>query len=323
MFKKLLFTVCMLLSTLASAWVPTENINVLIGFASGSGNEISMRMLSAIIAENDKSAPPFIIKNMPGADSVISLNKLVESPNDGYTISIPSHMSLYVTTDIWQRDVKKYEYDSFVSVMGLGKSPLALVANIDSKINTPAEFAKLIQTSTKPVNVAVGGGAHRITYEHIMLVGKGRKEFVQVIDFNGPMQAVAAVAGVGIEFGIMPVAIAKSLLDAKKIKLIGLTGTHKIALLPDAHMLNTVFPKTNVYAAWTLALPPKTPADVVEWYTKTFTSALQSPRYKEWATQNYIFIDESELTPVGLSKNIEELRSAFMPIIKKLQAEVK
>ena len=68
-------------------------------------------------------------------------------------------MSSYVTNDIWEKNIKKYNYDSFVDVLTMGKSPLVLVASPKSDVNTPEQFIRLIRTSTSPINVAVGGGA--------------------------------------------------------------------------------------------------------------------------------------------------------------------
>ena len=61
----------------------------------------------------------------------------------------------------WEAKLKKYQYDSFIDVLTMGKSPLVLVASSKSQVNTPVDFVKLIATTQKPINVAIGGGAMR------------------------------------------------------------------------------------------------------------------------------------------------------------------
>jgi tripartite-type tricarboxylate transporter receptor subunit TctC len=87
---------------------------------------------------------------------------------------------------------------------------------------------------------------------------------------------------------------------------------------PDVAMLSTVAPGINVYAAWSIELPVNTAKDVVDWYVKTFGDAVRSEEYKEWRRANVVFYEESELTPAGLHRHMEELRATFLPVLNKL-----
>jgi tripartite-type tricarboxylate transporter receptor subunit TctC len=318
--KKLL-ALLLLVPALSFAWEPTKPVTVYIGNTPGAGNEIAFRKLAEIV---EKSNPKFVyvVQNLPGADSVIANNKFLEAPADGYSINLPSHMSSYVTNDIWEKNLKKYQWDSFVDVLTMGKSPLALVASPKSDVNTPQEFVRLIRTATSPINVAIGGGAHRTAFEYLMDKGNGNKEQVKVIKFNGPAPAVQSVAQydgkIGTEFGIMPIAVARPLVEAGKIKIIGFTGTRKMPQYPDVAMLSTVAPGINVYAAWSIQLPPNTPKEIVDWYQHEFSLAVRSEEYKLWRRQNVVFYEESELTPAGLYKHMTELRATFIPVLQKI-----
>jgi tripartite-type tricarboxylate transporter receptor subunit TctC len=319
--KKLLATLTLaILPIFAFAWEPTKPVTVIIGNTPGAGNEMAFRKLADIV---QKSNPKFVyvVQNIPGADSVIANNKFLEAPNDGLTINLPSHMSSYVTNDIWEKNIKKYNYDSFVDVLTMGKSPLVLVASIKSGINTPQEFIKYIQ-SGRTINIAIGGGAHRTAFEYLMTKGNGNKDTVKPIKFNGPQPAVQSVASfdgkIGTEFGIMPIAVAKALVDAGKVKPIGFTGTQKMVQFPNVPLLRDVAPGINVYAAWSIQLPPGTNKDIVDWYQKQFSAAVRSSEYKEYTDANVIFYVEDELNPTGLKKHMDELRAAFIPVLSKI-----
>ena len=318
--KKLLLAIFMV-PALAFAWEPTKNVTVIVGNTPGAGNEIAFRKLAEIV---QKTNPKFtyVVQNMPGADSVIANNKFLEAPNDGYTINLPSHMSSYVTNDIWETKIKKYQYDSFVDVLTMGKSPLVLVASPKSTVNTPVDFVRYLAKSTRPINIAIGGGAHRTAYEYLMTKAHASKDVVKSIKFNGPLPAVTSVAqydGVtGTEFGIMPIAVARPLIDAGKVKPIGFTGTKIMPQYPDVPLLNTVAPGINVYAAWSIELPPNTNKDIVAWYQKNFATAVRSKEYAEWRELNVVFYEEAELTPQGLRKHMDELRANFLPVLQKI-----
>jgi tripartite-type tricarboxylate transporter receptor subunit TctC len=320
--KKLLFTILMV-PVLAFAWEPGKPVQTVIGFAPGSGNEVSFRKVSGIVMKQNPGTN-FVIETKPGADASIASNQFMTMPSDGLHLLVPSHMSLFVTNDIWQKDLKRFEYNSFKNVLTLGKSPLVLVASSKSSVNTPQEFVKYI-TSGRQVNIAVGGGAHRMAYEYIMLKTKADPSLVMNIKFNGPLPAVTSVASYdgksGTEFGIMPVAIAKALIDAGKVKPIGLTGGPRLKQLPNVPLLSDVVPGLKVYAGWILSLPPSTPDTIVSWYQDKFSKAILSDEYREWAEQNYIIIDKTELNPKGVMAYADELRTAFAPVAKNIKIE--
>lgn len=315
MLKKILLSL-MLVPVVAFAWQPERPVIVIVGFAPGSGNEVAFRQAASIVQKNNPKVS-FVVENKPGADAVISQNHMMTVAPDGYTISVPSHMSLFVTNDIWQKDIKKFQYNSFINVVTLGKSPLAVVANVKSVISTPHEFTVLLNMGYRPVNVAVGGGAHQMAYEYIMYKANGNRDQVKMIRYPGPLQAVTAVAGEQTEFGIMPIAIARPLIDAGKVKLVGLAGD-SVNGMPT---MNKSVPGLRVNAGWIVSLPPNTPQDIVDWYQREFSRAIKSQEYQSWAKDNYIFTVDAELTPAGTLRYAEELRRAFAPVIPHISRD--
>ena len=320
LIKKLLIA-ALLVPVLAIAWEPTRPVTVVIGNTPGAGNEMAFRKLAEIVQKRNPNFV-YVVQNIPGADSVIANNKFLEAANDGYTINLPSHMSSYVTNDIWEKSIKKYNYDSFVDVLTMGKSPLTLVASPLSAIKTPEQFVKYIAATSKPISIAVGGGAHRTAFEYLMDRGRGNKDMVKPIKFNGPVPAVQSVAQwdgkTGTEFGIMPIAVARALVEAGRVVPIGFTGNRVMPQFPHVPLLRDVAPGIMVYAAWSIQLPPGTPADVVAWYQQQFAVAVRSEEYQEWRRLNVVFYEESELTPAGLRKHMDELRAAFIPVLSKI-----
>jgi tripartite-type tricarboxylate transporter receptor subunit TctC len=116
----------------------------------------------------------------------------------------------------------------------------------------------------------------------------------------------------------MPIAVAKTLIDAGRVKPIGFTGTRKMAQFPTVPLLNTVAPGINVYAAWSIQLPPNTDREIMSWYQREFAAAVRSAEYKEYTDANVIFYAEDELTPAGLKRHMDELRAAFIPVLSRI-----
>lgn len=316
---KRLLLLLLIVPVLSMAWEPTRPVTVVIGNAPGAGNEIAFRKLSQIINRTNKKLT-FVVENRAGGDSVIAMNHLMTVAPDGHTIAAFNHMSLYVTQDIWQRDIKRYDYNSFEDVLTIGKSPLVLIAASTSTVNTPDEFAKLVRTTTEPVFVAVGSGAHRITYEYLMMKTGGNRSQVKHVAFNGPAQALNSVASAagGTEFGIMPLAIARPLIEAGRVRAIGITGDRKVAQMPNVPLLRRIAPGINVFAAWNLVLPPRTDRVIVDYYAELFARAINTPEYQEWMDQNLVFVDSRELDPDGLRQHAQELRRTFLSLAAQI-----
>ena len=316
---KRLLLILLMLPVLAFAWEPSRPVTVVIGNAPGAGNELAFRKLAQIINRTNKKIT-FVVENRAGADSVIAMNHMMTVAPDGHTIAAFNHMSQYVTQDIWQRDIKKYDYNSFEDVLTIGKSPLVLVAIATSAVNTPDEFAALLRTTQQPVFVAVGSGAHRITLEYLMLKTGGNKNLVKHIQFNGPAQALQSVASAagGTEFGIMPLAVARPLIEAGRVKAIGITGDRKVAQMPNIPLLRKIAPGINVFAAWNIVLPPRTERVIVEYYADLFARAINTVEYQEWMDQNLVFVESRELDPDGLRQHAQELRRTFLPLANQI-----
>lgn len=314
--KKILATLLLFLSAAAWAWQPTRPVTVLIGFAPGSGNEMSFR---AVAQEVEKTTGVnFIVVNQPGADAAISLNNLVDSKPDGYTINIASQQGTWVMADVISKDMIRFTPDSFEYTVNIAKSPLALIAPADSPINTPQEFLKLIESASRPITIAVGASSHKLAYEYVINNTRARRNMITAASYKGPAPAGQDVAGKHTDFGIIPAAVAYNLVRAGKVKYIGIFGERQLDKIPEVPLMNTVIPGANVYAGWGIVLPKGTSSEVIKWYVDHFTRAIRSDAAQKFFAENLMFVEERELTPQGYKKSMLELRRVWLPIAQKM-----
>ena len=307
------------LSMSCYAWEPTKPINVLIGFSPGSGNELSFRGISSII---EKSNPKinFIIENKPGADGVIAMNEFVKKPNDGYHIYIPSHQGIWVTAEYFNKSAVKYTLDDFEYVVSIAKSPLALIAFSGSEVNSVPDFLNKIKTTSKPITIAAGSGAHKLAFSYMTTKVPVNTDLVKTVGYKGPAQAGQDVAGGHVEFGIIPIAVAAGIAKTGKIKILGLCSEKPILGI-DAPLMNAWVPGMNVYAAWGIILPRNTDSQIQKWYVDTFAKTIRSTEAKRFFDDNFMFFDETELTPNGFKNNMLKLKDQWTPIIKTFKLE--
>ena len=314
--KQVLATLLLCASASAWAWQPSKPVTVLIGFGPGSGNEMAFRAVAEDLER--RTGANFVVVTRPGADSVISLNELVRSQPDGHTINIASQQNTWVMADVLQKSVKEFDSNSFTYTVNIAKSPLAIIAPVDSPVNTPQQLVDLLKTTTKPLTFAVGSSSHKLAYEYLVNRARPAKGMVAAASYKGPSQAGADVAGGHVDFGIIPAAVAFNLVQAGKVKYIALCGEQKLSKIPDVPLMESVIPGLHVYAGWGILLPRNTPPEIVQWYTDNFRKAIRSDKAQRFFQDNLMFVEERELTPEGYKQSMSDLRRIWLPIAEKM-----
>jgi tripartite-type tricarboxylate transporter receptor subunit TctC len=292
-------------------------ITVTIGYAPGSGNEISFR---GVAAQIEKSNPDihFVVLNRPGADEVVALNAFTKLPPSGDQLFIATQQG-FTTAEKWYAGQMQYNPMDLVLVTTLAKSPLAVIANVSSQVNGPAEFVNKLKYSNSDVNIGYSAAAHRLTFEYIMDRVDGNRSTVKGIQYKGSAQTALDVAGGQIEFGIVPSSVAYSLYKAGKIKYIALTGNKRIKQLHNVPNLEQYVPGLDIYGAWVVALPPGSSPLQVKFFQSLFNTAINHPSTQEYFDNNLMFSVEAEQTSVGVTSQIVTLRKKWMPFVNKLK----
>jgi len=316
---KRIIAALLLIPSLVFAWQPPagRTVTTTVGFAPGSGNEVSFRIAEAQVKKTHPELT-FVVQNKPGAGEIVGVNWFAQQAPNGTNLYIASQQGLFTATEQWYPGQLRINPMDMEFVTTIAKSPLAVVANINSRVNTPEQFIERLKNPQTPVNVAIGATAHRIVLEYLMDAVKGDRKQVQAVLYKGPAQAVQDVAGNQAEFGIMPIAIAKPLIDAGKVKPIAITSEQRLTQIPKVPLWKDHVPGLNVYAAWMIMLPPGTPREQIDYYNKIFVPAINSPEAKKQFDENLMFTVKSEQTPEGARAYISRLQTQWTPYTRKI-----
>ncbi len=317
--KKLIGTLLLVCATFAHAWQPTKPITVIVPNGPGAGNEIAFRNLAKQVELSTKAS--FIFEYKPGAFDTIAMNHFASVPNDGHHIAIPSCQSTYVASDVWYANTIKFNPMEFVPVANMGKSPLAFYARLNSNVDSPEKFIAEVKAGKRPINVGVGGAAHKLAVEYLVDKVKPPKDTVETIAYKGPAQVMQDVMAGAVEFGVFPIAVGAPMVQAGKLKVIGIAGEQVLPGLEKYKLMKDYVPGLNVYACWNLILPKNTPNEVVDWYSKQFVPAINSKETKEFYEKQFIFVTSDEQTPAGVLASMHKLRQQWQPFIRKIKPE--
>ena len=317
--KKLIALLVLSVGALAHAWTPTKPITVIVPNGPGAGNEIAFRILAKQV--EPKANINFVYDYKPGAFDTIAMNHFDTLPNDGYHVAIPSCQSTYVSAEIWYANTIKFNAMNFTPVTNMGKSPLAFYARLKTDVDTPEKLMAEVKAGKRPINFAVGGAAHKLAVEYFVNGVKPNKDTVETIMYKGPAQAMNDVVSGVAEFGVFPIAVGAPMVQAGKLKVIGIAGEKVLPGLEKYKLMNTYVPGLNVYACWNLILPKNTPQDIQDWYHNNFIPVLNSKETKEIYDKQFIFTSTNAQTPEGVRADMHRLREQWQPFVRKIKPE--
>src|SRR5262245_59107030 len=150
---------CLPLCALAQAY-PAKPVRMLVPFAPGGGVDIAARTVSRHLQE--RLGQPIVIENRAGANGIIALEALKNSPADGYTLAAASNGPLVINPSMYL----KLPYDpvkDFTAIGRLVNFPLLLVAHPSVPAKNVTELIALAKA--KPGALAysspgIGNGGH-------------------------------------------------------------------------------------------------------------------------------------------------------------------
>lgn len=314
------FLALCLLSSSALAWQPTKPVTVIFPNGPGAGNEISFRIVAEQIEKSTNAK--FVSEYKPGADGNIAGNYFNNVLADGHTIMVPACQSNWVTPEVWYSKMVKYDAQHWDPVANIARSPLAFWANPKSPVNTPEDLVKLIKGKSRPVNIAIGGGGHKLAVEYLTTyLDVPGGDLVATPMYKGPAQALLDVMGGSAEFGVTPVAVGWPHVQSGKLKLIGIADVKKLPGLEQYPLMTRVVPNLSIHGCWNIVLPPNTPQEIQTWYHNNFVPTIRNDVSAAKFKENMMYITPQEHTPEGVRASMHRLRQQWQPIARKIKPE--
>jgi len=211
---------------------PVRSVRVIIGYPAGAGNDVIGRL---VLTELSKSlGQPFVVDNRPGAAGNIAAELVARSTPDGYTLlNAPGSIAMSYSLS------SKLSYDLLkdlepISIMAsvpflLGVHPSLPVRSVRELI----AFAKARPDQLTFGSGGAGGGPHLTAEMFAMRAGLKLLH----VPYRGTAQGNAAVASGEITMIFAPSASIIPLAHSKRVRLLAITSTQRLASLPEVPTL--------------------------------------------------------------------------------------
>ena len=220
-------------ATLCAQAYPVKPVKIMVGFAAGGAADVTARMLAPKLSE--ALGQQVIVENRGGSGGMLATEAVAKSPADGYTLL------LMPAADTIQPAVrKKLTYDlerDFVPVTRLVYGPWFLVVHPSVPARNVKEFVALARAQPGKLNYAssgIGSSAHLVS-EIVSAIGGVKLTHVP---YKGISDGVTATASGEVDMIIASIPAATPLLNAKRVRALGVTTSQRTPLAPQMPTLN-------------------------------------------------------------------------------------
>jgi hypothetical protein len=274
---------------------PSKTITIVTPFTVGSGTDQKARALAQIISNEYKV--PVIVDPKPGASGMIAAQYVAKAAPDGYTILYTTNTTHAANEHLF----KKIPYDpvkDFTPVALLFKGYMFLVVNPKSKISSLNDLLDLARKNPGKVNFASGSSSSRVASE---LLAQMNNLDIMHIPYKSNPQAVTDLLGGQFDFMFADASTAIPQIQAGKLRALAVSGTSRIATLPNVPTVEEAGVKGYDMSFWNaIYLPAGAPEKITKQLNEIFVKAAETNEMKNHLTKNG---EERVIsTPEGLAK---------------------
>ena len=267
---------------------PALPLRWVVGFPPGGGADIVSRIMAPWLVE--RLGQPVVIENKPGASSNISIQAVVNSPPDGYTLLfIPASAAVNVSLfDNLQFNLLR----DIAPVSGLIDFPLVMVVNPSLPAKTVPEFIAYAKANPGKISVGsfgTGSTSHVAGELFKMMTGLNMIH----VPYRGGAAMLADVVGgqVQVAFDVLTGALAH--IRSGSLRALAVAGKHRSEALPDVPTIGETVAGYEANSWCGVGVPRGTSAEIVERLNREFNAGLANPtiraRLADVATTPIVF----------------------------------
>jgi putative tricarboxylic transport membrane protein len=293
-----------------AGWKPTRNVEIVIGNGAGGELDRIARAIQRAAQVDHLSSANINVINKPGTGQMVGVAYMNDHPGDAHYFAILNKSWLATMAS---RNTPAYT--DVTPIAGLYSANSIFAVNAASPIKNAKDLLDRMGQNIDSVSFAfvARGGVEQASIVHLAMLAKADPKKLKILIFDNASKAALAVAGGHVDVYISSVGSALPLIQAGKLRAIGVAGPHRLsgdmASVPTFREQGVDIISQQAY----FVVGPKglTPAQVSYWENvlnkAVQTQGVQTEAKREsWVAD---FIDHSRM-PAWLVQNYNELRSA-------------
>ena len=243
--------------------------------------ENAARVIAQVMSEQ-LNGLPVIVETKAGANGIIAAEYVAKQPADGYTILIGTNSTHAANQTLY----KKLPYDyvkDFIPLAGVAKGSLLFVTRADLPVRNVAELTAMAKKDPGKLNYGSGSSSAMVSMELYKLIAGLN---ITYVPYKTNPQVTTDMLGGRIDMAVNDGGSLMPHVAAGKLRAMAITGTKRLAVLPDVPTMQEAGVPGYELTFWNAAyLPAGTPPAIVKRANEIFVAALNSPKVKEHLTR--------------------------------------
>jgi tripartite-type tricarboxylate transporter receptor subunit TctC len=272
-------------ATSAFAAYPDRPITLIVPWGAGGGTDATARIIGVLLEK--ELGQPVNVVNRTGGSGVVGHSAIAQGSPDGYTIGI-------VTVEIgmmhWQ-GLTELNGASYTPIALVNADPAGVQVAADAPYKTVNDLVAAIKANPGKLK-ASGTGQGGIW--HLAIAGmlqdlKVDPASVPWVPSNGAAPGLQDLVAGGVQFSPVSLPVARSMIDAGKVKSLVIMAEQPAALYPNVPTLKAATGSNWTMAAWRgIAAPKNIPPEARDKLVAALRKIVASKDYTEFmAKQGY------------------------------------
>jgi tripartite-type tricarboxylate transporter receptor subunit TctC len=246
-----------------------------VGFPAGGGADIVSRIMAPWLSE--RLGQPVVVENKPGASSNISIQAVVNSPPDGYTLLfVPASAAVNVTLfDTLPFNLLR----DIAPVSGLIDFPLVMVANPSLPAKTIPDLVTYAKANPGKISMAsfgTGSTSHVAGELFKMMTGVNMIH----VPYRGGAAMVADLMGGQVQVGLDVLTGSLAHIRSGTLRALAVAGKARSDALPDVPTIGETVAGYEANSWCGVGVARGTPPEVIERLNREINAGLADPAVK-------------------------------------------
>jgi tripartite-type tricarboxylate transporter receptor subunit TctC len=270
------FALCCTSAAVAADAFPSRPIRIIVTSAAGGFVDVTTRYISRYMSE--KLGQPVIVENRTGAGGIVAIRAVKAAPPDGYTL-----LASVNTVTIQQSVTENPGYDVATDFAGVGpinRAAFLLVTSTSQPDKTLGDM--LARAKANPAKLTYASAGMGST-THLGTALFGQRAGVQIthVPYKGNSAAWPDVIAGRVGMIIEPWGTAAPMIRDGRMKVLGVTSTKRLDVLPDVPTIAEQGVPYNFYLWAGLLAPKGTPKEAIDKLSAALQGALTVPAVKD------------------------------------------
>lgn len=278
---------------LAHAAFPDHPINFIVPWGAGGGADLLARTSSKIMEKGLGVSLPVI--NVPGADGMVGITKLLTSPADGYNVAV----LIGDTYALLSRKNPPFTLDQIIPLAIMIQQPSGYWVDAKGPLKTWDDLVAAAKKKTLTVAVTGFGSADDITTRYL----KSKGIDLQSVPFAKPGMRYSSILGGNADIVYEQTGDVRSYFDSGKMRPLLFFYSHRVQIPAFANVPVSKELGYDVTLPQFRAIVVKagTPPERVKQLADALAQVAKTPEFKAYLEQQYAdpnsYIDMQGATP--------------------------